>query len=78
MDSARARDVALAEFARRDPAPKAWDVTGPAEEIIQDLDSPAPFLVFTFRPRPEHNADGRLFPLKVAVDPRTGEADMLR
>ncbi|MFA1551471.1 hypothetical protein [Actinomadura chokoriensis] len=78
MDHDQARAVALSEFAGRGESPDEWEIVGPREETVVDLDGTVPCLVFDFMPRPEFDQGGRRFKLSIAVDPNTGEADMLR
>ena len=76
VDDDRARELAIGEFSRRNLILSEWDIHGPRVMSIAGLSSQC--LVFDFVPVPEHNRSGRRFPLRIAVDPHSGETDMLR
>jgi len=65
-------DLATAFFAGRVENAAEWRVEGPTDygDAVQ--------LVFTFWPPRKGGLAGPRFPLRVCVNPATGEADMLR
>lgn len=81
VDHEEARRLAVAEFANRlgsEPwRASDWQVSLPVEERVWGLHGPRTCLVFTFT-RTGVSADQDVLPLRIAVDPDTRSADMLR
>ncbi|WP_245675308.1 hypothetical protein [Micromonospora halophytica] len=85
MDHDEARELATAEFARRMGVAKPrggfpvedWEISEPYEAQIRGLRGSRRYLIVDFVPQRETRARGH-FKLSVAVDPETGEVDMLR
>ncbi|MGW3742149.1 hypothetical protein ACWD62_16365 [Streptomyces sp. NPDC005146] len=53
-----------------------WKIEGPTEEMVSTLAGRQLHLIFSFRD--PDSAEDLDWPLHVAVDPKTGRADMLR
>jgi len=77
MDRDEALRVASHFFMSRVPDGDKWKVEGPTEGMVATPNGTRMHLIFSFR-APLHSADDPASPLRVAVDPQTGEADMLR
>jgi len=77
MDLTEARHRAETEFRSRVAGSLGeWDVSGPEEREVRGLGGVRLCLIFTFARRSMDSLDGP--PLRIAVDPDTGETDMLR
>ncbi|MEW2432159.1 hypothetical protein AB0877_29480 [Micromonospora sp. NPDC047644] len=85
MDRDEARELATAEFVRRMRAGKPrggfriedWHVGEPYEEELRGLTGKKPYLVVDFVPQGDAELQGYR-KLGMAVDPETGELDMVR
>jgi hypothetical protein len=78
MDEEEARQLAEAEFAARVGwQPGECQVTGPVPGDVHGLTGVKRCLIFTFTPSGDLEFRNSA-PLRVAVDPESGKADMLR
>ena len=81
MDHETARGLAVARFVESGRNRiEDWEVSGPVLSPVQTPSGVQPHLTFRFRPceGTDTGWDRSWIPLQVAVDPRTGVADMLR
>lgn len=85
MDLDEARELATAEFVSRMSGGKRrggfriedWQVSEPYEDEVRGLNGAKRHLIFDFVPQGDAKDRGH-FTLSVAVDPVTGDVDMLR
>jgi hypothetical protein len=81
MDHDKARDLAVTRFvASGKKRIEDWEVTGPELGPVQTLSGVQLHMIFHFRPweGAETGWDRSWIPLRVAVNPTTGQANMLR